>query len=151
VTSVLDGYNVCIFAYGQTGSGKTFSMEGDRDQPGIAFQTTTHTHTHTHTYTHTHTHTHTHTGGRNKYLRSHLSKVIIQHLNIYIFTHTHTHVHTHTRTHTHHNLSRHQPAHAAATVPADWGAQRQLQLCYRVFDPRNLQRRDPRLDRARQG
>jgi len=27
VTSVLDGYNVCIFAYGQTGSGKTFSME----------------------------------------------------------------------------------------------------------------------------
>lgn len=27
-TSVLDGYNVCIFAYGQTGSGKTFTMEG---------------------------------------------------------------------------------------------------------------------------
>ena len=35
VTSVLDGYNVCIFAYGQTGSGKTFSMEGSKDQPGI--------------------------------------------------------------------------------------------------------------------
>jgi len=35
VTSVLDGYNVCIFAYGQTGSGKTFSMEGSVDQPGI--------------------------------------------------------------------------------------------------------------------
>mmetsp|Transcript_79902 Transcript_79902/g.129513 ORF Transcript_79902/g.129513 Transcript_79902/m.129513 type:complete len:788 (+) Transcript_79902:81-2444(+) len=35
VTSVLDGYNVCIFAYGQTGSGKTFSMEGSADQPGI--------------------------------------------------------------------------------------------------------------------
>lgn len=34
VTSVLDGYNVCIFAYGQTGSGKTFSMEGNADQPG---------------------------------------------------------------------------------------------------------------------
>ena len=28
VTSVLDGYNVCIFAYGQTGSGKTFTMTG---------------------------------------------------------------------------------------------------------------------------
>jgi kinesin family protein C2/C3 len=26
VTSVMDGYNVCIFAYGQTGSGKTFTM-----------------------------------------------------------------------------------------------------------------------------
>ena len=24
VTSVMDGYNVCIFAYGQTGSGKTY-------------------------------------------------------------------------------------------------------------------------------
>ena len=29
ISSVLDGYNVCIFAYGQTGSGKTFTMEGD--------------------------------------------------------------------------------------------------------------------------
>eukprot|EP01083_Nonionella_stella_P005950 17178_1 len=28
ITSVLDGYNVCIFAYGQTGSGKTYTMEG---------------------------------------------------------------------------------------------------------------------------
>ena len=28
VTSVLDGYSVCVFAYGQTGSGKTFTMEG---------------------------------------------------------------------------------------------------------------------------
>ena len=28
VTSVLDGYNVCIFAYGQTGSGKTYTMTG---------------------------------------------------------------------------------------------------------------------------
>jgi len=48
VTSVLDGYNVCIFAYGQTGSGKTFSMEGDKDQPGIIPIQHTHTHTHTH-------------------------------------------------------------------------------------------------------
>ena len=31
VTSVLDGYNVCIFAYGQTGSGKTFTMQGGTD------------------------------------------------------------------------------------------------------------------------
>ena len=28
VSSVLDGYNACVFAYGQTGSGKTFTMEG---------------------------------------------------------------------------------------------------------------------------
>ncbi|KAM8952966.1 kinesin-like protein KIF25 [Pelodytes ibericus] len=28
VTSVLDGYNVCIMAYGQTGSGKTYTMMG---------------------------------------------------------------------------------------------------------------------------
>jgi Cdc6-like AAA superfamily ATPase len=26
LTSVLDGYNVCIFAYGQTGSGKTVGV-----------------------------------------------------------------------------------------------------------------------------
>jgi len=35
VTSVLDGYNVCIFAYGQTGSGKTFTMEGSPQEKGI--------------------------------------------------------------------------------------------------------------------
>ena len=35
VTSVLDGYNVCIFAYGQTGSGKTFTMAGPKDNPGV--------------------------------------------------------------------------------------------------------------------
>ena len=29
MSSVLDGYNACIFAYGQTGSGKTHTMEGD--------------------------------------------------------------------------------------------------------------------------
>merc|ERR1719419_87186 len=35
VTSVVDGYNLCIFAYGQTGSGKTYTMEGHDDNPGI--------------------------------------------------------------------------------------------------------------------
>lgn len=35
VTSVLDGYNVCIFAYGQTGSGKTHTMEGPSSDPGV--------------------------------------------------------------------------------------------------------------------
>ncbi|CAM9964001.1 unnamed protein product, partial [Discosporangium mesarthrocarpum] len=35
ITSVLDGYNVCIFAYGQTGSGKTHTMEGPSDDPGV--------------------------------------------------------------------------------------------------------------------
>mmetsp|Transcript_88 Transcript_88/g.270 ORF Transcript_88/g.270 Transcript_88/m.270 type:complete len:878 (-) Transcript_88:200-2833(-) len=35
ITSVLDGYNVCIFAYGQTGSGKTFTMEGNRENRGV--------------------------------------------------------------------------------------------------------------------
>merc|ERR1719440_1598733 len=34
-TSVLDGYNVCIFAYGQTGSGKTHTMQGPPDDPGL--------------------------------------------------------------------------------------------------------------------
>merc|ERR1712086_399089 len=36
ISSVLDGYNVCIFAYGQTGSGKTYTMEGPDDSPGIS-------------------------------------------------------------------------------------------------------------------
>ncbi|OQR87056.1 kinesin-like protein [Achlya hypogyna] len=35
ITSVLDGFNVCIFAYGQTGSGKTFTMSGSAANPGI--------------------------------------------------------------------------------------------------------------------
>jgi len=35
VTSVLDGYNVCIFAYGQTGSGKTYTMTGPDDNRGV--------------------------------------------------------------------------------------------------------------------
>ena len=37
VTSVLDGYNVCIFAYGQTGSGKTYTMEGPAEDRGIYY------------------------------------------------------------------------------------------------------------------
>ena len=38
-TSVLDGYNVCIFAYGQTGSGKTYTMEGPPNNRGINYRT----------------------------------------------------------------------------------------------------------------
>ena len=38
VTSVLDGYNVCIFAYGQTGSGKTYTMEGPEGNRGVNYR-----------------------------------------------------------------------------------------------------------------
>eukprot|EP00743_Colponemidia_sp_Colp-15_P006078 GILK01006532.1.p1 GENE.GILK01006532.1~~GILK01006532.1.p1 ORF type:complete len:1069 (+),score=245.18 GILK01006532.1:59-3208(+) len=38
ITSVLDGYNVCIFAYGQTGSGKTYTMEGPPQNRGVNFR-----------------------------------------------------------------------------------------------------------------
>lgn len=30
ITSLCDGYNICIMAYGQTGSGKTHTMLGDK-------------------------------------------------------------------------------------------------------------------------
>ncbi|KAM0823414.1 hypothetical protein ACQ4PT_070885 [Festuca glaucescens] len=39
VTSVLDGYNVCILAYGQTGTGKTFTMEGTEENRGVNYRT----------------------------------------------------------------------------------------------------------------
>lgn len=38
-TSVLDGFNVCIFAYGQTGTGKTFTMEGTPEERGVNYRT----------------------------------------------------------------------------------------------------------------
>ncbi|KAF6173958.1 hypothetical protein GIB67_039909 [Kingdonia uniflora] len=39
VTSVLDGFNVCIFAYGQTGTGKTFTMQGTHENRGVNYRT----------------------------------------------------------------------------------------------------------------
>ncbi|KZV54269.1 kinesin-4-like [Dorcoceras hygrometricum] len=39
VTSVLDGYNACIFAYGQTGTGKTYTMEGAPENRGVNYRT----------------------------------------------------------------------------------------------------------------
>jgi kinesin family protein C2/C3 len=38
VTSVLDGYNACVFAYGQTGSGKTHTMEGTGAERGVNYR-----------------------------------------------------------------------------------------------------------------
>ncbi|XP_027542267.1 kinesin-like protein KIF25 [Neopelma chrysocephalum] len=37
LTSLLDGYNVCIMAYGQTGSGKTYTMLGPQVEGNFAF------------------------------------------------------------------------------------------------------------------
>uniref|UniRef100_A0A8B9QHX3 Kinesin family member 25 n=1 Tax=Apteryx owenii TaxID=8824 RepID=A0A8B9QHX3_APTOW len=39
LTSLLDGYNVCIMAYGQTGSGKTYTMLGPQLEENFAFST----------------------------------------------------------------------------------------------------------------
>ncbi|KAM9259054.1 kinesin-like protein KIF25 [Cariama cristata] len=38
LTSLLDGYNVCIMAYGQTGSGKTYTMLGPQIEENFAFE-----------------------------------------------------------------------------------------------------------------
>ncbi|XP_061480384.1 kinesin-like protein KIF25 isoform X2 [Rhineura floridana] len=37
LTSLLDGYNVCIMAYGQTGSGKTYTMLGPQPDSNFTF------------------------------------------------------------------------------------------------------------------
>jgi kinesin family member 18/19 len=37
ITSVIQGYNGCVFAYGTTGSGKTYTMAGLPEEPGIMF------------------------------------------------------------------------------------------------------------------
>ncbi|CAI5770454.1 KIF25 isoform X1 [Podarcis lilfordi] len=37
LTSLLDGYNVCIMAYGQTGSGKTHTMLGPQSESNFTF------------------------------------------------------------------------------------------------------------------
>ena len=39
VTSVVDGYNACVFAFGQTGAGKTYTMEGTATDPGVSHRT----------------------------------------------------------------------------------------------------------------
>eukprot|EP00741_Cyanophora_paradoxa_P021884 tig00021374_g21124.t1 len=41
ITSVLDGYNVCVFAYGCTGSGKTYTMVGPVENRGVNFRSLT--------------------------------------------------------------------------------------------------------------
>lgn len=37
-SSLLDGYNCCLFAYGQTGSGKTYTMEGPDHDRGVNYR-----------------------------------------------------------------------------------------------------------------
>ncbi|XP_051867172.1 kinesin-like protein KIF25 [Pristis pectinata] len=37
LTSLLDGYNVCIMAYGQSGSGKTYTMLGPHSEENLTF------------------------------------------------------------------------------------------------------------------
>uniref|UniRef100_A0A8C0GX44 Kinesin family member 25 n=1 Tax=Chelonoidis abingdonii TaxID=106734 RepID=A0A8C0GX44_CHEAB len=39
LTSLLDGYNVCIMAYGQTGSGKTYTMLGPQSEDDVTLST----------------------------------------------------------------------------------------------------------------
>uniref|UniRef100_A0A8C8SVD3 Kinesin family member 25 n=1 Tax=Pelusios castaneus TaxID=367368 RepID=A0A8C8SVD3_9SAUR len=39
LTSLLDGYNVCIMAYGQTGSGKTYTMLGPQSEADVTLST----------------------------------------------------------------------------------------------------------------
>ncbi|CAN0910208.1 Cellulose synthase-like protein D2 [Linum grandiflorum] len=38
ITSVLDGYDVCIFAYGKNRTGKTFKMEGTLENRGVNYR-----------------------------------------------------------------------------------------------------------------
>lgn len=37
-SSLLDGFNCCLFAYGQTGSGKTYTMEGPAEDRGLNYR-----------------------------------------------------------------------------------------------------------------
>ena len=39
ITKFLNGYNASILAYGQTGTGKTYTMEGEKDNEGLIYQT----------------------------------------------------------------------------------------------------------------
>lgn len=39
VEAVLNGFNSTVFAYGATGAGKTHTMLGNKETPGIMYQT----------------------------------------------------------------------------------------------------------------